>query len=202
MLALDHIAVACDPLEEGRIWAERHLGGALGPRGEHDHFATHNHLMGLGDLYFEVIATDPDATPKQSPRWFDIDNFSGPPRLTNWIVRTDDIDAALARLGPAYGAPVMLERGDFRWQMAVPSDGKLPFDNCAPAIIKWHGDLHPAPLLADQGHRLKSLTIVHPECAELERALGPLMSDDRVRFATGEAALQAVIDTPNGPVTL
>lgn len=202
MLTLDHIALASNPLSEGRAWAERHLGGELGPLGKHDHFATHNHLMALGDLYFEVIAVDPDATPKQSPRWFNIDRFAGGPRLTNWILRTDDIKAALARLGPAYGTPVSLERGDFRWQMAVPANGVLPYDNCAPAIMQWHGDLHPVSRMADQGHRLASLLVSHPHADQLADSLADLLSDPRVKFVIGPAALSAEIDTPDGRVTL
>jgi hypothetical protein len=30
---------------------------------------------------------------------------------------------------PGTGIPVDLARGDYRWRMAVPADGRLPFDS-------------------------------------------------------------------------
>ena len=39
-----------------------------------------------------------------------------------------------------------LSRGDLRWQMAVPGDGILPFDNMFPALMQWHSP-HPAAQL-------------------------------------------------------
>ena len=58
--------------------------------------ATHNRLLGLGDLYLEVIAADPSAPRPAWPRWFDLDRFTGAPRLTNWICACDDLEAAVA----------------------------------------------------------------------------------------------------------
>ena len=68
--------------------------------GKHAHMGTHNRLLSLGDLYLEVIAPDPEAPRPAWPRWFDLDNFDGPPRLTNWICRSDDLDDDLG-LAPA-----------------------------------------------------------------------------------------------------
>ena len=82
MLTLDHIAISARTLAEGTAHVETLLGVTLGPIGHHAHMSTHNRLLGLGDLYLEVIATDPDAPKPQWPRWFDLDHFAGPPRLT------------------------------------------------------------------------------------------------------------------------
>ena len=54
-------------------------------------FGTHNRLFRLSDVYLEVIAINPLATSFQQPRWFDLDNFSGKPRIITWIANTDDI---------------------------------------------------------------------------------------------------------------
>ncbi|KAG1647634.1 L-methionine sulfoximine/L-methionine sulfone acetyltransferase [Nymphon striatum] len=156
---LDHIAVSAETLPEGKAYVEEALGVELATRGEHPHMATHNHLLSLGaEEYFEVIAINPNAPSPSHPRWFNIDNFSGPPRLTNWILATDDLEHALSQLPNGFGTPVDLERGDFRWTMAVPEDGILPWGGWGPALIQWHGDLHPAPLLPDQHTRLRSLS--------------------------------------------
>ena len=100
LLAFDHIAVSAETLGEGVAYVEDALGVRLAAIGHHPHMATHNRLLGLGDLYLEVIAADPDAPQPDWPRWFDLDHFSGPPRLTNWVARTNDLAAALATALP------------------------------------------------------------------------------------------------------
>jgi hypothetical protein len=168
--------------------------------GQHAAMGTHNRLLSLGDLYLEVIAIDPKAPAPGRPRWFDLDRFAGPPRLTNWIVATDQLEADLAKGPQGWGAPMALSRGDYRWQMAVPEAGRLPFDNLCPALIHWQGRLHPAPALPDHGLRLARLTVSHPQADALQTALA--MDDPRLAFANGPAGLQAKIDTPRGPVVL
>ena len=199
MITFDHIAIAGETLEDARAYVEDALGVSLQPGGEHEVFHTHNALLGLEDgLYLEAIAINPDAPAPDRPRWFDLDRFCGPARLTNWICRADDLKAALD-LGPAgLGEPVSLNRGDLRWQMAVPQSGILPFDNCAPALIQWQTQVHPARLLAPSGVRLSRLTIRHPRAVALQEALGGLFFDKRVHFETGPAGLNALFDTPHG----
>ena len=100
-LQFDHIAIGCTDLAEGTAWVEEQLGVALRPGGKHVQFGTYNTLLGMGDLYLEVIAKDPDAPAIDRPTWFDLDNFVGSPRLTNWICRSDDIEKEQAITGPA-----------------------------------------------------------------------------------------------------
>jgi hypothetical protein len=153
----------------------------------------------LGDLYLEVIAADPGAPQPAWPRWFDLDNFSGSPRLTNWVARCENITAALAASPDGTGIPVALQRGDYRWQMAVPADGKLPFDGGFPALIQWQGDLHPARALPESGVRLTQLEVAHPEAPALRAALADLLDDPRVVIVDGAAkALRASFTTPHG----
>jgi len=198
MLELDHLAVGCESLEAGRDWVEAALGCALQPGGQHAHFGTHNLLLGLEHgHYLEVIAVDPVAPPLGYARWFDLDRFTGPPRLSNWICRTPDLPAALKAL-PEAGIAVALSRGDLRWQMAVPRDGALSHDNCAPAVMMWEGAAHPAARLAASGITLRRLTVRHPEAAVLAARLAPHFADDRIAFETGQAALHAAFETPWG----
>lgn len=203
MLILDHLAVA----GETRDAATAHLAQALNvdpvQGGEHAVFHTHNTLLGMGsDFYMEAIAVNPDAPKPDRPRWFNLDQFSGSPRLTNWIVATDDINAALQILGPGYGDPVQLQRGDLRWQMAVPQSGLLPFDGFAPAVIEWGGDVHPAPRLPDCGLRFHGLTVQHPDAVLMQQQLAPLLNDARITFQSGPAQLLAQFDGPQGLLTL
>ena len=200
-MELDHIAVAAAGLAEGVAHVEAALGVALGPAvGVHAHMSTHNRLLGLGPTdYLEVIAIDPGAPKPANPRWFRLDQFAGAPRLTNWICRVPDLDAALAQAPSGSGRAVDLARGDFRWRMAVPDDGQLPYDDCFPGLIEWQGP-KPSDRLADAGCRLIRLEIAHPEVAALA-ALLPV-TDRRLAFVAGAPALRATFSTPHGIRTL
>ncbi|MEM6305549.1 MAG: VOC family protein [Pseudomonadota bacterium] len=202
-MELDHIAVAGAALAEATLHAENALSAKLQMGGEHAVFHTHNTLLGLEDgLYLEAIAINPDAPKPDRPRWFDLDRFAGPPRLTNWICRCDDLDATLKALPEGFGAPVSLQRGALRWRMAVPASGILPFDNCAPALIQWEGSAHPAPHLAPSGCRLTALRVSHPAASDLAALLAPHLDDARISFQTGAAGLQAQFNTAQGARTL
>lgn len=195
-MKLDHIAVAGASLEEATAHVEDALGVRLQDGGKHEKFGTHNRLLGLRDgLYLEAIAIDPQAPNPGRTRWFNLDRFEGSPRLTNWICRVPDIEASLAVFPDGVGHPIDLSRGALRWRMAVPPNGRLPFDNLFPALIQWQGDLHPAQMLQDSGCRLHRLVVCHPEGLMLARLLGEL---DRVVFDTGPAALRSEFETPNG----
>ena len=203
MITFDHIAVAGETLAAATAHVEAALGVPLQQGGEHAVFHTHNTLLGLEDgLYLEAIAINPDAPAPERARWFDLDRFTGPPRLTNWICRCDDLDTTLAQLPEGFGAPVDLQRGDLRWRMAVPRDGVLPYDNCAPALIQWIGDAHPAERLTQQGCRLTQLEVRHPQAEALQALLAPLLMDRRVTFAKGTPNLGARFSTPQGSATL
>lgn len=195
-MELDHLAVAGETLQAAVEHIEAALGVPMQPGGRHVVFGTHNQLLGLaGGLYLEAIAVDPGAIPERQPRWFDLDRFSGAPRLCNWICRCDDLAGALRGLPEGAGLPVALTRGDLRWQMAVPADGILPFDNRFPALIEWQSP-HPAPLLTQQGCALHRLVVAHPQAGDLREMLG--LQDARVVFETGEAGFEAEFDTPHG----
>jgi len=199
MLRIDHLAIAAETLADGVAVVEVALGVALAPGGQHPLMGTHNRLLSLGDLYLEVIAIDQAVPAPNHPRWFDLDHFSGRPRLTNWIAACDDLDAALNALPPGHGTPLALARGDLRWRMAVPASGRLPFDDAFPALIEWQGAAHPASRLPDTGVRLLRLEVAHPNAAALRIALAPLLDDTRVVFTAGPAkAMRAEFSTPHG----
>ena len=204
MITLDHFAVSAETLALAVDHAQAAMGAPLQPGGMHDVFHTHNQLMGLEDgLYLEAIAINPDAPTPNRPRWFDLDRFAGPPRLTNWICRTDDIEAALADLPAGMGRPVALQRGDLKWRMAVPDTGVLPFENCAPALIQWATDRHPATALAPTGLALDTFVVTHPQASEMSDIFGELLGDARIRFETGaKPGLFAKFTGPDGSIVL
>jgi hypothetical protein len=196
---IDHLAVSARSLDEGASHVAAVLGRMPVPGGRHGAMGTHNRLLGLGDIYLEVIAIDPEAPAPAHPRWFDLDRFAGPPRLTHWIAACDDLEAELARAPEGSGTPLPLDRGDLRWRMAVPASGRLPFDDAFPALIQWQGAAHPLQRLPDSGLRLVELVIRHPRADALRAALSGQLRDARVTILPAAAmSLTARIDTPAG----
>lgn len=198
ILELDHLAVCAQRLEDGVRFVEQTLGVSMQPGGQHPYYGTHNRLLGLADgLYLEVIAIDPDGDAPNYPRWFDLDRFSGPARLTHWICRSRDLSQIVQQL-PHAGTPVALSRGALRWQMSVPESGALPYDNCFPPLIEWASEDHPAQRLPASGCGLKKLIVQHPDAQALEEQLSPRLRDPRIAFETGKACVRAAIETPGG----
>lgn len=198
MLKLDHLAVACTDLAEGTAWVEDQLGVKLQPGGQHTRYGTHNTLLGLADgLYLEVIAKEPGVVPEAGHAWFGLDDFTGPPRLANWLCQTDDLGAAPVEVG----TPRALTRGGLSWQITVPDDGSLPFEGGHPTLIQWaDGTVHPADRLPESGCRLVALEVRHPLAAWLSQLIG--LDDPRVTLHRGPVQLTATFETPDGIKTL
>jgi len=155
--------------------------------------------LGLGPFYLEAIAIDPKAGALDYPRWFAMDDFTGDARITNWICATTDFQHTQTASALNFGDPVALSRGDLRWTMLVPQDGRLPFDGACPAVIDWGDTPHPAGRLGDVGARLRRLTVAHPKADDLRAQLSPLLDAECVRIEHGPTcAFEAEIALPHG----
>lgn len=198
LLKLDHLALSASDLATGVAFAEAALGVGFAGGGQHALMVTHNRLLGLGGDYLEMIAADPTVPTPSRPRWFDLDRFQGDLRLTNWVARCDDLEAALALCPPGMGRTLHLERGPYRWRMVVPDDGILPFDGCFPALIAWEGAAHPTQALPDSGLRLQQVQIFHPRGDALQAALAPLFQDARVQVKLGQVPQMKALFGGNG----
>ena len=184
---LDHLVVAARTLDAGARWIEERVGAAPAGGGKHAAMGTHNRLLSLGpDAYLELIAIDPEAPSPGRPRWFSLDTpqmssrLARSPALIHWVARTDDIERELARRGDAQVEVLEMQRGDFRWRIAVPRDGLLRDEGTTPTLIQWIS-ASPAALLPDAGVRLQQLLLRKP-------GSGP--------------ALRAQLRTPRGPAWL
>lgn len=191
-MEFDHLVVVGETRAVATAHVEELLNVPMQPGGEHEGIHTHNNLMGLQDgLYLEAIAINPDKPKPERPRWFDLDTFTGPPSLTNWVCRCDDLDAVLASMPDAYSGVETLVRGDLRWRMAVPAMQDHPMYDGLPGLIQWSTVAHPSQMLTTADLRLTSFTITHPEADALRALLAPFMADPRVVYETGTFAMEA-----------
>lgn len=205
MLTLDHLTVIAPTLAAGVDHVRRALGLSMPPGGKHPQMGTHNHLMRLGDgVFLEVIAIDPDAPTPGRPRWFGMDQWgAAPPRLAGWVVRTEDLDAALQLAPSGAGRPLHVSRGDLRWRFAVSDDGAMLFDGAYPSLMQWPAGPHPSTRMSDLGCSLLSFKIEHPQSEQLQQWLAPVFADARVELACSPCVrLTARIATPAGVVEL
>ncbi|MEC7762432.1 MAG: VOC family protein [Pseudomonadota bacterium] len=199
---LDHLVVTTTTLANGVDYVEQTLGLSMDGGGDHVAMGTHNRLLSLGpEDYLEVIAANPDATSPGRPRFFDLDNRTGGPRLSNWVLRVPHLGQALDMAPKGTGEGVALARGPYSWRMAVPANGKLPFDGLFPSLIQWDSP-HPAPVIPESGARLVALTLSHPEAEGLTAALAPFLDDPRVTVVSGPVGIEARIATAGKEVIL
>lgn len=203
---IDHLIYASPTLKEGIESIEQQLGVRPVIGGKHPAFGTHNALLSLGpDIYFEVIAPDPDlASPPQGVLLAEA--YRRPPHLATWVLKCDDIDGTLNSL-----ANTSLELGDLQsgsrrtpdgteinWKLTDPY--KLPFGGAVPFLIEWGNTPHPARSLPNAG-KLMGITIEHPRPREVRRALSHL--DTEVDIIQADSfSLCAVIETSKGPIVL
>jgi Glyoxalase-like domain len=204
----DHLVVACADLDQGAAWIRSALGVDVAPGGRHAAMGTHNRLLRLGPrAYLEIIAIDPHAPPPGRPRWFSLDQPAArdraarAPFVATWVVRSGDIAAAVNRM-PVLGDVLSLSRGPYRWRLAVPADGGLPFDGVLPAVIQWDGDAHPADALPDVGCALLGVSVTHPRADELQGLLERLGVEPPVAATLGPAAVEGRIRCPTGVWTV
>ncbi len=195
-LSIDHLVISCGRLEEGVAFVEDSLGVTMAPDGQHRDMGTHNRLLGLGGVYLEVIAVDPMAPAPDRPRWFDLDRFAGPPRLTNWVARTVALSSALEVAPPGTGVPMELSRGDLVWDIAISDDGSLPFGGAFPGLIDWGFSIHPTRSIPDSGFRLKSFSVSHPDSRGLIASLSRFRGGLEAYVAEGpEVEMHAVLSS-------
>lgn len=185
MPVLDHLVVAATDLDSGARWLEDQLGVPLVPGGAHVLMGTHNRLLRLGGgerLYLELIAINPVAAPPPRQRWFALDDpalqarLAVRPHLIHWVARSDDLAHEAT---PAHGEILAMQRGDYRWRITVPADGRLPDGGHSPTLIQWDVPFHPAERLPESGCTLLTLDTSTPGrlSATLNTPLGNIALD-------------------------
>lgn len=206
---IDHFVVGCHTLAEAKNDMQSQLGVIMPDGGKHPMMSTHNALLQAGgDIYFELIAIDPDAPPPVRVRWFSLDDpatqnhFEKRPRALCWVVSVSDLDELVAKSPVDLGEILSVSRGDLSWRLTVPEDGHLPMDGLLPAFIEWPDGQNPCHRMADMGVRLQHITISYPEPEQISKLFATLEIDGLANIVAGEKALRFEISTPHGDVIL
>ena len=220
---VDHLVVLAADLASGVDWCARTLGITPTAGGEHPLMGTHNRIFNISSLahpraYLEIIAINPGAPkaiPTSARRWFDMDDANlqtqvaqHGPQLIHWVASVPDVAAActaLSALDMDRGAVITASRptphGLLQWQITVRPDGRRLFDGCLPTLIEW-GATHPAARLPPSGVTLHALRLKHPRAAALAEACKAAGLGDTAIEPAPQPAIEAVLATPRGVVTL
>lgn len=205
MSELDHLVLATPDLAATVAHLTELLGVAPIAGGRHTGRGTRNFLLGLGNgAYLELIGPDPDQPEPEQPRPFGIDKLTEP-RLAAWLIRTTDIDAAVAAaraagLDPGDPLPLSRETPDGRvlhWRLTFP-DFSEP-TQLVPALIDWGTTAHPSAELPTVP--LRSLEALHPNPAAVSTKLKALNAHLKVRAGT-RPTLIATIGNDANPIVL
>lgn len=205
-MQVDHLVHGVLDLEDGVTSLERRLGVRAVAGGRHPGRGTHNALLGLGGgSYLEVIAPDPEQVRPAGPLPFGLDRLTEP-GLVAWAVRVGDIDAFVEEARRAgYDPGPVRDRSRARpdgvrleWRLTEDSPAGPGFP--VPFLIDWLDAPHPAAT-APGGVRLLELRARHSDPEAVRRALRVLAVEIPVEQAPAPG-LTAVLDTPNGRITL
>ena len=208
-LETDHLVYAVPNLANALDEFERRLGFAPSFGGRHEGLGTHNAILPLeGEIYLELIASDPDRPAPKQPRPFGLDVLHGP-RLVTWAVRSRAIEADVERArdhGFDAGIVLAMSREEpggemLHWKLtlrAAPFGGGL-----VPFLIDWGQGSHPSTRAARNGVRcsLSNFTACHPDRAPIEEALDALQVELEVQVAS-QPALRARLTGPAGSLDL
>lgn len=208
--ALDHLVLAATTLADGIDYVATLTGVAPQPGGKHVPMGTHNAVLRLGErAYLEVIAIDPEGAKPARPRWFDLDDIAlqaelmERPRLIHWVGSTDDIERMAAKCPVPLGPVQRMARGDYRWRITIPDDGRRPARGIVPTLIQWDVPIHPADRLSTSGVSLTGLAATHPEPERIRAALEALdLAGAMPVTYDRETRLAAMLHSPRGIVTL
>jgi hypothetical protein len=196
---IDHLVITAPGLTSGSEYVFQQLGVKPQPGGEHERMGTHNRLLKLGEeLYLEVISVNPQSLPVGRPRWFELDSITDEtkPKLSTWVIRTNDIYEAVKASPVSLGHIEPMSRGDLNWLITIPEDGVMPMNGMMPVLIQWETKTHPANRLTDNDCSLLQLEINHPDAKMIEQFLQSInFSGDVIVKKSNESKLAAQIKT-------
>lgn len=203
---LDHLVYATPDLDT----TVETIDGLFGVRpvigGHHKTWRTRNALLSLGTrMYLEIMGPDEPARALNQPRPFRLDELVTP-RLVTWVARSDDIQTVISTarsdgvdLGELEERSRQRPDGSvLKWTM---TDLTKPREaGVVPYFINWGASAHPAES-SPGGCTLLTMKLFHPDAERIRQILDHLGLDFALDFGP-KAALEAIIETPQGHFTL
>jgi hypothetical protein len=202
---LDHLVYAVPDLTAGVADVATRTG-IIPVRGGRHPGGTANYLLALGPTsYLEIIGPDREAASGARPRVFGLDRLTEA-RLAAWAVHPEDLDrtAASARAhgyDPGEVSPLSRRTPEgtlLSWRLTRREQQSAV--ELVPFLIDWGATEHPSRSGLPQV-RLLTLAATHPDPPAVLHDLDAVGVDLDVTVGP-QAALSALLDTPNGPVTL
>ena len=148
MHKLDHIVLGACTLERGTEFVEDILQAKMSDIGYHKDMGTHNRVIRINDdVYFEVIAIDPEMKNFKHRRWFNIDNpnlqlkLEQAPQIIGYVVENNN-KIPLEYYDPFFNA----SRLNYRWQFAMPKyrynilEYQIIETSIIPSLISWKSE--------------------------------------------------------------
>ena len=203
---LDHLVYGVPDLLSGVRQFAEDAGVEPVVGGRHAGLGTANYLVRLGAYaYLEIIGPDPQSPGAPTPYLFGVDTLTTPALLT-WCVRTEDIDhrIALARSqgydpGDAIGMSRVTRTGDvLSWRLTPNTIQDT--SGTVPCLIDWGQSTHPTASDLPQ-LELAEFAVLSPSVDITAGQLDALGVSLAVEYSS-TAHLRAVLDTPNGRLTL
>ena len=205
MARLDHLVLMAPSLDIGVTGFEALTGVTAEFGGKHSVNGTANALASLGDgVYLEIMCPDPDGPAADSlgAKIAGLDHML----FTGFLVNCDDIDP-IVKAAPDVGVAV---DPDFTMDRVAPDGVHLhwrvgmisghDFAGLMPHFIDWMGSPHPSDN-TPSGCVLQSFQIETPRADALHKIYDRLGVGVPVVTGDGDA-LEVVLDTPKGTVTL
>jgi len=200
---IDHLIFAAPTLESGMDAIEKLLGIRPVVGGQHQGRGTHNALLAMGNIYFEVIAPDPTQSDVPKPLWMKTDQATQP-QLWTWAAANSDLlelekiaNQNQIPLGKIKSGTRTQTNGNIiKWQLTEPildnENGIMPF------FLNWGKTIHPSKTLPQAGEVL-ALKAIHPNPEIIKNQLEKLGINLLVEKGT-QPHLEATIRTLNGKI--
>jgi hypothetical protein len=175
---IDHFIFAAPTLESGMDAIENLLGIRPVVGGQHQGRGTHNALLAMGNIYFEVIAPDPAQPDIPKPLWMKTDQVTQP-QLWTWAAVNSDLfelekiaNQNQISLGEIESGTRTQPNGNIlEWQLTEPvlenENGIMPF------FLNWGKTIHPSKTLPQAGEIL-AFKAIHPNPEFIKKQLGKL----------------------------
>ena len=206
MKTIDHLVYCVPNLQEGIQYFKNKFNIEASYGGRHLEQGTHNALFNIGNqIYFEILAPDPENKNVKPLRWMGIDLITEP-KITRWGIKSNTIKEdleILKRVDPELAISKIGKRQKtdgsiLNWELSIPLP--QPEVEAIPFLIDWKKSKHPTSGIKQECELIR-FTIAHPQPDKLSQILKSLNIEVKIKQAK-EIALHAEIQGPSGKIIL